>query len=237
METDAPAAPAFGWPEIAIAFAVAYLGSAIVGAAYLSIEGLPADTDLSMLSLGVQAITAVPLWIGFGLVPVVAVLRKGRDIRDSLGIDVRPLDVPLGLVIGAVCQYPGVAIASWPLIEFFDVSTDEIEERAENLADLATGAGGVVLLVLIVVVMAPLVEEILFRGAIQRTIGRSLPPVATIVTTGLVFAVTHFEPVQIPALFFFGVVLSTLAHRTGRLGMAWAAHVGFNLTTVVVLLS
>ena len=42
---------------------------------------------------------------------------------------------------------------------------------------------------------------------------------------------------QFPGLFAFGVVAAVLTQRTGRLGTAIWAHVGFNLTTVVLLLS
>jgi len=36
---------------------------------------------------------------------------------------------------------------------------------------------------------------------------------------------------------FFGVLLAVLTQRTGRLGTAIWAHVGFNATTIVFLLS
>ena len=39
------------------------------------------------------------------------------------------------------------------------------------------------------------------------------------------------------ALAAFGLVLSVLAHRTGRLGPSIWAHVGFNATTVVALVA
>ena len=39
------------------------------------------------------------------------------------------------------------------------------------------------------------------------------------------------------ALFVFGVVAAIVTERTGRLGTAIWTHVGFNLTTVVLLLT
>jgi phosphatidylglycerol:prolipoprotein diacylglycerol transferase len=39
------------------------------------------------------------------------------------------------------------------------------------------------------------------------------------------------------ALFVFGLVVGYLVQRTGRLGPAWWTHVGFNATTVVVLVA
>ena len=40
-----------------------------------------------------------------------------------------------------------------------------------------------------------------------------------------------------PGLFFFGVVAAVVTERTGRLGTAIWCHVGFNLTTVILLLT
>jgi membrane protease YdiL (CAAX protease family) len=65
---------------------------------------------------------------------------------------------------------------------------------------------------------------------------RPLPPAAALVITAVVFGASHFEPLQFPALAVFGGLTGWLAYRNGRLGMSIFAHVGFNATTVVVLL-
>ena len=85
--------------------------------------------------------------------------------------------------------------------------------------------------------MAPLAEEVFFRGMLQRTLARSWPAWAAMLATALLFAASHFQGVQFPALAAFGLVLSVLAHRTGRLGLCTWAHVGFNATTVALLLA
>ena len=47
---------------------------------------------------------------------------------------------------------------------------------------------------------------------------------------------THLQPLQFPALLAFGVILGVLAWRTGRLGPALWAHVGFNVVAAAGLL-
>ena len=66
---------------------------------------------------------------------------------------------------------------------------------------------------------------------------RKLATWPTIVITAVLFGASHGQLLQFPALAAFGVVLGVIAHRTGRLGMNIWAHVGFNATTVVILLS
>jgi uncharacterized protein len=58
-----------------------------------------------------------------------------------------------------------------------------------------------------------------------------------LVASALFFALVHFQPLQIPGLFAFGLILGACAQRTGRLGMGILAHSAFNATAVVMLLT
>jgi membrane protease YdiL (CAAX protease family) len=53
----------------------------------------------------------------------------------------------------------------------------------------------------------------------------------------VLFAATHFQLLQLPALALAGALFGVLAHRAGRLGPAIAAHIVFNMTAVVTLLA
>ncbi len=50
-------------------------------------------------------------------------------------------------------------------------------------------------------------------------------------------ALSHLQLLQLPGLVLAGAVFGVLAHRSGRLGPAIAAHVAFNMVTVVALLA
>jgi membrane protease YdiL (CAAX protease family) len=58
-----------------------------------------------------------------------------------------------------------------------------------------------------------------------------------VVASALLFAGTHLDLLSLPALFVFGLVAGYLAIRTGRLGLPWWTHVGFNATTMVILIA
>ena len=60
--------------------------------------------------------------------------------------------------------------------------------------------------------------------------------VVAAVVSSVIFAASHFQLIQFPGLLVFGLVAVAAFHRTGRLATAIWAHVGFNLTTVVLLL-
>ena len=94
------------------------------------------------------------------------------------------------------------------------------------------------MLVFLVVIGAPLAEEVFYRGLLLRSLRkRGLGTVAAVLISSAVFALSHFQAIQLPALFVFGLVAAMLAVKTGRLGPSIWAHVGFNLTSVVVLLA
>ncbi|NDH45239.1 MAG: CPBP family intramembrane metalloprotease, partial [Actinobacteria bacterium] len=59
-------------------------------------------------------------------------------------------------------------MVTWPFREWFPdtFSTSEVEDRARNLYDSATGIWLVVLFI-VVVLGAPVVEELVYRGFIQ----------------------------------------------------------------------
>jgi membrane protease YdiL (CAAX protease family) len=62
--------------------------------------------------------------------------------------------------------------------------------------------------------------------------------VAAVAVSSVIFGLSHIlQFVQLPALIAFGLVAAYLAERTDRLGPSIWAHVGFNATTVFVLLS
>lgn len=86
------------------------------------------------------------------------------------------------------------------------------------------------------VVMAPLVEELLFRGAIQQHLlaqGRS--PRTAILLSALLFGVIHINPAQVVFAFLMGIALGWVSWRTGSLIPAIAGHLLNNGMSVVEL--
>ena len=71
-------------------------------------------------------------------------------------------------------------------------------------------------------------EELYFRGLLQTAVTRRLGPVWGIAIASAVFGLSHFQPIELPALVAFGVVLGVLYQRTGRLGPAIVAHLTFD---------
>jgi membrane protease YdiL (CAAX protease family) len=230
-------APRWGAVDLAVAFVVAQLASALGFALFAAAQGIPVgELDTDALTIGEVALLQVPLWLGLLGVPLLATRLRGNGPRRDLGLWSTLRDVPIGLAIGVACQLVLVPLVTLPIFIFTDTDQEALEAPARELTDKAQGPG-VLVLVLVVVVAAPLAEEVFFRGMLQRTLARHLPIWPAMLITSVLFGISHFQALQLPALAAFGLVLSLLAHRTGRLGQSIWAHVGFNATTVVALVA
>lgn len=70
---------------------------------------------------------------------------------------------------------------------------------------------------LVVGISAPVVEEVVFRGAIQRAAMRAMTPWRAIVLSSFLFALMHLNPAQIPHAFLLGMLMGWLCWHTGSI--------------------
>lgn len=213
---------------------VAQVGGFMASGLVLAASGREAD-EFDELSLSWIALAQLGLWFGLLGAPLLASWRKGNGPVRDFGLRGAWSDPFLGIGAGLATQVILIPILYLPIFWLFDVDTDDLSEVARGLTDRATDGVGVTLLVLIVGIGAPIVEEIFYRGLLQGALVRRLGPWPGVVISGVVFGAAHFQALQFPALATFGIVLGYLTLRTGRLAPAIAAHMAFNLLTVVTL--
>jgi uncharacterized protein len=204
---------------------LAILAPVVVAVAVLALSG---REDLDDLSLAGTALAGAPWWS--------TRLKGRRSLAADFGLRVRWSDAPLGLVTGLVGQFTLLLLVQL-VYQLLGVDDDQVGQAAEDLTDEADGIGGVVLLVLMVAVIAPVLEELFYRGLWLRSLERRFGPVVAVVGSSVLFGAAHFQWYDFPALAGFGVLLGVLTVRTGRLGPAVCAHLAFNLTAVTVLLT
>lgn len=217
----------------AVGFIGTWLGAAVASSIPLVVF---VDPDESV-PIPVVAASLVLGWITFLVGANLTSRSNGSgDVVADLGIAARPIDA-IGIPIGILAQVALVPLAYVPLRSVWPDTFSE-EALTETANDLVDRADGVLLplLVVLVVIGAPIVEEIVYRGLLQRPLLNDLPAWVVIVVVAAVFALIHFRPVEFPGLFVVGLVFGLCAWRTGRLGMAVAAHVGFNLTGIAYAL-
>ena len=78
--------------------------------------------------------------------------------------------------------------------------------------------------ILKIVVIAPIIEELIFRGIIMHGLMRNYPKVIAIFFSGLLFALFHLNPWQFPATFILGLLLGWIMIRTRNIFACIAGH-------------
>lgn len=80
--------------------------------------------------------------------------------------------------------------------------------------------------VLSIALLAPILEELLFRGAIQGYLQETgMRPWRAILIASFIFGVVHMNPAQIPFAFLLGIIFGWLYYRTGSLLPGIVGHV------------
>jgi len=183
----------------------------------------------------VKALFQLPFWGLLVGVPWLVTRAKGRSFKHDFGLAVEPQDAPIGIMVGIVCQLILVPLLYLPFSSLID--TSKVDDVAVELAAQTRGTVGVIALVLMVAVGAPIVEEVAFRGGIMRALNERAGPIFGLGVSSLLFGLSHGQLLQLPALVLIGAVAGALALRVDRIGPAIWAHVGFNATAAVALLA
>lgn len=145
--------------------------------------------------------------------------------------------VPLDRKTWSYCSSSKVLIASVVFILALGLWTNYLSE----LADLPNSMQETFemmmrhpLGIIAIVIMAPIVEELLFRGAIEGYLLRKWKhPAGAIVFSSLVFGLVHGNWVQAPFAFVIGLALGWMYYRTGSLLPGILMHFVNNSTAVL----
>ena len=95
---------------------------------------------------------------------------------------------------------------------------------------------GVVSAFWLLVVVAPVAEEFLFRGVLLNVFARQISFWAANVIQAGIFAAMHLEPSGLPVLFLLGLAAGFLARRSGGLLGPMLLHAIFNLLAALYFL-
>ncbi len=136
---------------------------------------------------------------------------------------------PAAFVIYLILSSLLILLASkiWPgfdLDQVQDVGFDQISRNFEYYLAFAT-----------LVVIAPVAEEILFRGYMYGKLRKSFPAWVVVLVTSLLFGILHGNPNLIVDTFALSIVLCTLRESTGSLWAPILLHMTKNGVAFYIL--
>ena len=127
-----------------------------------------------------------------------------------------------------------LAQSAWSLLHYQHSSAHallQLMQRAEARPSV------LVLAIVNAVALAPIFEEVLFRGHFQTALTSLFPSRwPAIAITSCLFAAMH-EPWTMPAILVLSLIIGYVYERTGNLWVAIALHVGFNGASTALFLA
>jgi membrane protease YdiL (CAAX protease family) len=244
---EAPDSRSSAWTWLLFA-ALGFLGGQVLAALVVALSAavsgnlhsLAAITKLSEPPTWYIVSTLIGLWAGFfGSAWVASSARGTHSLVRDVGLRFRWIDL-LGLPIGLGGQFV-VALMYVPIAQHVHNFNQRFDAPSQRLTGGSHGTGYIIVAIC-TVVGAPFFEELFFRGVLLRalarlfgTVGGWVGPALAIIITGILFGLAHAESLQLLGLATFGVILSFISYRTGRLGMNMIAHASFNLVALAAV--
>ncbi|MFN2489483.1 MAG: lysostaphin resistance A-like protein [Actinomycetota bacterium] len=216
--------------DILLSFSVGILG-AIVGALGLVLAASGLELELSrtatfvVLGTTTYASLSLATW-------VFCVRRKGMTLA-ALGFS----RTGLGPLVAMIPLSVGLLVLNGILI----LVTSGLTGRVENPQTDALAPGGVltlsnfIWLLFLISVVAPIGEEMIFRGMIYRYMRAREGVVIAVIASAALFALAHVIPVLLAPLFVLGVALAIVTERSSSLFPAITLHALNNAISLTLI--
>jgi membrane protease YdiL (CAAX protease family) len=222
------------WPYLALdlvwmGFIFGTFASLSIGAARLAGDGPGTAITAQglLLSIGFQGLLA-------GMTVVVMIWRVGPQIWLGLRwpgwrwvLLIAPTGVAAMWLLGSVLS--GSGYMNW----LKSLGVDELQDSVKLLQQTQDPLT-LALMAVAAMIVAPLCEEIVFRGYLYPAAKKYAGPWVAGVSSALVFAAAHNSLAPLLPLFYFGCLLVVAYELTGSLWAPMAMHFCFNTATVVI---
>jgi membrane protease YdiL (CAAX protease family) len=196
----------FGWPHLRDAIQTG------LGALQ---NGRRADMEAFALAAGCAVYLAVILGVW-----AMARLRAGSAWRQLLGwTQFTPDLIYWGLLLASILYQLGASLV-----------VAYVYPPAKDWVSIPDSSSGLAIAFLMIVVLAPLAEELLFRGWLYTALRWRFGFGAALWTTAILFAVAHWESTHLYALAILpmGLVLGYVRERTGSARASTLFHMLYN---------
>ena len=221
-----PAERGWGFGHAALAVGAGFLG-VVVASAFVGLDASVAEI------FGIL----VPVQAAATLGAIALMARDAPLKRAELGLAAEPSD-GAGLLVGFGLNYV-LSLAMFPLVQWLYDGDAPVQDIVET-AELALTSWDRMLVALGAVILAPVTEELVFRGILLASLRRRYRQNTAVVVSAAVFSLWHLvldtgALLAVPPLFVLGLVMARQVVRTGRIARAVFTHMGFNLATTIAL--
>lgn len=154
----------------------------------------------------------------------------------AFGISNRPVRaLVLGAILAVLFLPVGHALHELSGVLMLHLQFEPVSQQAVKAIGNATAWHEMAAFALATIVLAPLAEELLFRGILYPVIKRAGFPRLALWGSSALFALIHFNVATALPLFAFALLLAALYEVTGNLVASFSAHSLFNVINLAGL--
>jgi len=175
-------------------------------------------------------------WMLFFYATIVAALtalanKRGADLED-FGVRRFKLPKAIGYSFGALVSIYALT-AVYKLAASASGFENTVRTEAQMLRWFGPGPSGFVLALIVAVIVAPVVEELFFRGFVHNALRARIGVVGAIVVSSLIFALYHANLWLIIPVMFLGMALAWLFETQQSLGPPILFHALYNFLAII----
>lgn len=221
----------FSWVDLVLAFVFVFLSVSLAA----TVSMAPAAYE----KIDTQAILwNSVIWWALILGPILLSLRfRGFKLGSVFGIDKMPVGRSLLLGISLlISAYPTVfAVGVLTSILLKINPTTDVQE-VMRIFENATAVTQRIPIILLAVAIAPVAEELAFRGYLYGVIKRFFGAVPALILSGILFALIHLNLPSFFPLLVLGWVFALAYELSGSLLVPMTMHALFNALNLILAL-
>jgi membrane protease YdiL (CAAX protease family) len=184
------------------------------------------------LGLSLEQLSALEALLGNGIIISVAMHLQGSGYQDLVHPDRTSLWPTLVMVVPPVVMLmPLIVLLDMTMMSALETLLPLSESERQSFGAMSTQS---LPMALIVCVIAPIVEEMLFRGVLLRGFLARYPRGRAIGYSALFFGVAHLNIYQFCLAFLLGLLLGLIYERGRSLLPCMALHAALNTAVFVI---
>ena len=187
---------------------------------FLNVLHIPQEQFMKFSYLA-EMLVYVALILIFFIIYKLAFTEYKDEIKTALNIKDSAISLTAGVGVSGVSFLWILLVEKIPALQGSLAAMDATNKEI--------GGGSSLGVILIAVVAAPLIEEILFRGIVFRSIRKVIPGWIPIILSAAMFGAYHMNMVQAVYATFMGIVAAIIYEKTNNLMYPILVHAANNL--------
>ncbi|MED2186108.1 type II CAAX endopeptidase family protein [Bacillus wiedmannii] len=171
--------------------------------------------------------------IGFSLTLIIFFLIYRKELMNDTKLSIKLsrssfVWILVGIILVFLAQMVGCLL---------DKSVFQLTTQSANTSSTVAAAAISPVALISIVLLAPLVEEFVFRYAAINILMAKFKQTWSILISSLFFSIMHFDFPFIFGYFLIGVILAVVYVRTNRLLVSFVVHASMNLIVIILQIS